>query len=162
MLTGGDGRKRKWSLKSESHDRENESTEDNRCNREFSWRIVVILFGRKKRSLENACMAFCTWNKTLKGNFSSLSFKCILYWFKPFVCLFVFSLFVSLQGLICASEPWETKCFVRFAATLQAQLRQSAPRQANRANVSCRVSVFTISCSSLESSTEAQPKAIPL
>lgn len=80
MLTGGDGRKRKWPLKNKSHDRKkkwpienghmtrkNGSTKDDRCDEEFSLRIVVICLV-KERSLENACIAFCTWNKALKGN----------------------------------------------------------------------------------------------
>lgn len=45
----------------------NECTQDDRCNREFSRRTVVIHLV-EERGLENACMAFCTWNKTLKGN----------------------------------------------------------------------------------------------
>lgn len=54
-------------IKKQSHDRKNESTKDNKCDKEFSLRIVVICLVAE-RSLENACMAFCTWNNTLKGN----------------------------------------------------------------------------------------------
>lgn len=56
----------KWPLKTVTW-QQNESTLDNKCDEEFSLRIVVICLV-VKRSLENACMAFCTWNKTLKGN----------------------------------------------------------------------------------------------
>lgn len=80
MLTGGDGRKRKWPLKNKSHDRKKkwpiektvtwqertEALKTTDVTEEFSLRIVICLV--KERSLENACMAFCTWNKALKGN----------------------------------------------------------------------------------------------
>lgn len=55
----------------------NKSTLNNRCNKEFSLRIVVICLV-KERSLENACMAFCTWNKTLKGN-TPVNHTCLFF-----------------------------------------------------------------------------------
>lgn len=57
-------------------------------------RIVIICLV-VERSLENACMAFCTWNKTLKGNtpvYLSCASSSDSSWFVVYVLLFSFFL----------------------------------------------------------------------
>lgn len=60
-------RKRKWPLKNGHMTEKTKALQTTNVTENLVWKIVVICLVVERGS-ENACMAFCTWNKTLKGN----------------------------------------------------------------------------------------------
>lgn len=173
-MTGGG----KWPLKNgHMTAKKRKHLRTTNVTKNFSRRIVVICLV-VERSLEIACMAFCTWNKTLKGN-TPVYYSCAyLYWFKVrFVCFFhccFFSFFCAgktrlrpnnPKSYTNASPPSKTTPPARSQAGIYCS--PASQRRADCALTSvywqmCPAVIITISCTSLESSTEAQPKAIPL
>lgn len=79
---------------------------------------ILVIRSVVERSLEIACMAFCTWNKTLKGN-TLVYYSCAyLYWFKVcwfyFFCFgfgFCFLFFVQGNTSVSKHSKEPQKCF---------------------------------------------------
>lgn len=129
MLTGGDGRKRKWPLKNKSHDRrrkmaikkrshdskKTEALKDNKCDEEFQSENRCYLFGCREKFRD--CMhGILHMEQNFKGEYSSLLFLCVPLLIQGSVCLFfslLFFLFFLCRENTSASKQSKElhKCF---------------------------------------------------